>query len=38
MVETELKKYILPQDINVASYVNNNPKATGYVIYDYLFN
>lgn len=29
MVESEQTKYLLPQDIDVASYVNNNPKASG---------
>jgi hypothetical protein len=35
MVEPEKKKrtYIMPQDIKIEDYVNENPKASGYVMY-----
>ena len=31
MVEVENKKreYLLPEDVDVSKYINNNPKATG---------
>jgi hypothetical protein len=30
-VENEIKKreYLLPEDIDITKYINNNPKATG---------